>query len=295
MSSVAYGWTIVGVSLALLIAMTAAARTMARSARLQLGDNGRVLLVRLCGFAVGLVGAYRLVRQPGLPGGASLGRLEMLAPVFFGFCVLLASVLGELVLRRPRPGVVRIASIRPRRVRDYLPRWLTRLVASLVVALTVLLVATTLTASPDDLGRPGRWLTQTCETPAGVITSAGGPYPGSFYSVPLAGAVATCLVLAGFGLWRIVVRPRGVAPDGEGGDDLLRRWSARDVMAGLGVAIGGPLAGCGLFAAVKILGSPCATALGLALGWVSVGIALGAAVSVCVCLGVLLAGRRVEP
>ena len=105
---------------------------------------------------------------------------------------------------RPRHGPIRTAAVEVRRVGDYLPRRLGWAVAAAGGLLLVLVVATTAAGSPDDLGRAGRSLVRQC-TP-GIVESHG-PWPGLFYTGPLAVVVLAGLVLAGVALRAIVRRP----------------------------------------------------------------------------------------
>ena len=134
-------------------------------------------------------------------GSGALGRGLLLAAPVFGLCVLAGVVAGETSVRPP-DGPARVAAVEVRRVRDYLPRGLTRAVAAGAVLLLALLTVTTATGTPDDLGRPGRILLLRCSP---SLVQGHGPWPGSFYSVPLAAVVATGLIAAGAAL-RIVAR-----------------------------------------------------------------------------------------
>lgn len=70
---------------------------------------------------------------------------------------------------------------------------------------------------------------------------ATGPWPGSFYTLPLSGIVAFGLVIAYFSLRTIATRPRsGVDPDSVSFDDALRRRSARAVVGACGVIVSIP-------------------------------------------------------
>ncbi len=250
-----------------------------------------VTLVRWAGVVIGVGAAGLAVAQPGVAGGLSLGRAELLSPALFGGSVLVAGVIAETLVRAPRPVGVRRASLQPRMIRDYLPPRLTPLVGLATGLLAALLVVTTATASPDDQGRPGRWFTTACRTQDGLVSAASGPYPGSWFSLPLAIALLLCVTLAALGLRRVVARPRGVAPDGEAGDDALRRASSRTIVAGSGVAVAGSLSGCAAFTAAAVMGGTCATWLSVAAGVLLGLLAAGAAVLAAGCLTVVVAGR----
>lgn len=185
----------------------------------------------------------------------ALGRGLLLAAPAVGIGVLLGVLGGELAATGPS-GSVRQASLRPRRVVDYLPRALTTAVGAAGIALVVVLGITTTMASPDDLGRPGRWLAASTGPSTG---EARGPWPGSFYAAPLALVVAVGLLLAVLALVAVVRRPR---PGDAAGDDGDRARSAAAVIGGAGVLVALPLAGVSALAAMGLLGFSVAP-----LGW----------------------------
>jgi hypothetical protein len=67
-------------------------------------------------------------------GTGALGRGLLLAAPVFGLCVLAGVVAGEFTVR-PAAGPARAAVLEVRRVRDYLPRGLTRAVLGAAVGL----------------------------------------------------------------------------------------------------------------------------------------------------------------
>lgn len=183
--------------------------------------------------------------------GDTLGRGLMLAAPLFALSVLLGVIAGELGVPAPG-GPSRQVPLEVRRMRDYLPQPLVGAVTAAAALLASLLAVTTLSGSADDMGRAGRQLVRDC---AGGVTSAVGPWPGSFYSLPLAlvllvGAGATLLALR-----RIVQRPR----QGENLalDDLLRRQAAAGVTAAAGLLVAVPLAGVSGVTAIALLGHVC--------------------------------------
>jgi len=167
------------------------------------------------------------------------------------------------------------------------------LVAASALGLGALLVTTTLMGSADDQGRAGRNLSRMCSPERGA---SAGPWPGSFYSVPLGIAVVVGLVVAAVALRTIVLRPRsGSDPDLVAGDDNLRRRSAEAVTAATGVMVAASLSGVSLVAAGALMGFGCAPA-----SWTILGIALLAVGALMLlltawCLALLLAGRRLPP
>jgi hypothetical protein len=182
---------------------------------------------RLAGLGVG-IGVGIVAAQLDV-----LGRGLMLAVPLCALCVLVGVVIGELRITAPR-GPVRSAGLEVRRIRDYLPRRLTRVVAAATVLLVLVLGMTTAAGSPDDLGRAGRTLARQCSA---LVGTAVGPWPGSFYTAPLATVVLAGLVLAGV---------------------ALRRQAAESVVAGVGLLVAVPLAGVSFFAAQALSNVDCA-------------------------------------
>ena len=202
--------------------------------------EGRLVgLTRVVGVVVGFLASQAVAE------GNSNGTGPMLAPTVFGTCVLLAVVAGETLVRPRRDAGVRSASLGVRRLRDYVPRaWIP--VAVVVVLTAALLLLTTLTASPDPTDGTAR--TVSCER--GIYGSTAGPYPGSYYSGPLALGLLVVLVVAGLAARQVVLRPRG---QGDlGGDDALRRRSLRVVVAATGVAVGSSYVGVATTAAAAL-------------------------------------------
>lgn len=192
-----------------------------------------------------------------------LGRGTMLVPAVLGLSVVVGVGLGEAVVRPRRPEGLRTASLAPRRVADYVPRALTGAVAGLAILHLGTLALTTATASADDMGRAGRQIAAVC----GNIGSASGPYPGSFYSLPLALVLALIGLATAAALIAVVRRPRGYAPD-HVGDDALRVRSTTRVLAAAGAAVAASHAGIAFFAATALVGMPCHRAWMEPVGWV---------------------------
>jgi hypothetical protein len=241
---------------------------------------------RWAGLGVGIVVAVPMA------GVGPLGLGLELAPAVFGLCVIAGVVAGELATT-PRHEGVRTATLEIRTVGDYLPRRLSRLVAACTLGLGTLLVATTLMGSNDDMGRVGRSLERRCSADWGAGT---GPWPGLFYSVPLAIAVAVGLLGAGIALRTVVLRPRrGSTPELVAADDLLRRRSAEAVVAATGVMVATSLCGVALFAGRGLLGIDCGP-----LWWTVLGVALLAVAALMFllvggCLAQLLIGPGIRP
>ena len=200
---------------------------------------------RLAGLALGIGVAWFLFTRP----PAWLGLGQALAAPAFALCLLAGVILGEV---RPRPdGPHRTATLEVRDVGRYLPRALTRWLVVFAVTLAVLLVVTTAVGSPDDLGRPGRWLAVSCGP---ELSRAAGPWPGSFYSLPIALVVV-------LGLGAALMTARFVAgrraEDDPAGDEAARRRSTRVIVAAAGVLTAAPLAGSALLAGAAVRNVDC--------------------------------------
>ena len=204
------------------------------------------------GLAAGLVRA-----------SLDLGRGTMLVPAVLGLFAVAGVGLAETVVRPPRPTGLRSASLDSRRVADYLPRPLATAVAGTAVLHLATLALTTATASTDDVGRAGRRIAAQC----GNLGSAAGPYPGSFYSVPLALLVVFIGLIAAAALTAVVRRPRGFAPD-DVGDDVLRHRSTTRVLAAAGAAVAASQAGIAFFAGTALLRMTCQSGWMDPAGWV---------------------------
>lgn len=99
--------------------------------------------------------------------------------------------------------------------------------------------------NPDDRGRAGRWI---AADRCGGVSAPHGPWPGRYYTLPLAVAVALGLLVAARTLRRIVRRPRPGVLAEAALDDRARRGSAVAVVAARGVAVSPP-------AAVSLIGT----------------------------------------
>lgn len=202
----------------------------------------------------------------------ALGRGVLLAAPLFALFVVLGTLAAQL-RATSLTGSVRVADVGHRRIRDYVPVGLSRMVVAGAAVLTVMLVFTTALGSADDLGRAGRALTRRCNE---TTTGTHGPWAGVFYSLPLAIVVLIGIAAGLFTLHRVVRRPRPSNPhDVRTSDDALRRAHARVVVAALGVMITVPLIGVSVVTAVGLLGVNCGPPF-----WTTTGIALLALVPV---------------
>lgn len=222
-------------------------------------------------------------------GSGALGRGLLLAAPVFGLCVLAGVVAGETSVRPP-DGPARVAAVEVRRVRDYLPRGLTRAVAAGAVLLLALLAVTTATGTPDDLGRPGRILLLRCSS---SLVQDHGPWPGSFYSVPLAAVVATGLIAAGAALRIVARRPRtGADPRAVMADDAMRQRAARAITGACGILVAVPLAGTCLVTAGALLSFSCRPAWWTTAGWALLALLPAIVALISWCAAVLLTPAR---
>lgn len=247
-----------------------------------------VLTGRLLGFVIGLA-----VIVPVAVAG-QLGRGLMLVPAVFAAVQILGVLVGD-VIARDDARTVGVAGLEVRRVRDFLPQPLTWLVAVMAVALAGLLAWATAVASPDDLGRHGRALTYACTE--GCTYGRFGPWPGSYYSLPMTVALLSVGLFAALAVWVTVRRPRnGANADIVRTDDVMRRRSVESVVASMGIATAGSLAGVGVVAGSGLAISAGNAAFALqAAGWGVLATGLASLVPLVWCVVVLLLpGARVE-
>ena len=121
---------------------------------------------------------------------------------------------------------------------------------AVVLGISTALLAAML-APRGRLGVPGRpgprgpGYSRTCEVVLpdlgrSTLGSSRGPWPGSFYAVPLAVALVVLVVLVVLALRAIVSRPRPEL-DSHGLDTVLRRWSVGNVLTAATVTVLGTL------------------------------------------------------
>lgn len=225
----------------------------------------------------------------------ALGRVTALAPTVLGAGVLLGTIAGELTAR-PAVGIRRSAAVETRTLRSILPR-----LRAVVLGVSTTLLAAALAigaawGSSDDMGRAGRSFSESCtvldpDLGAVVVGSSRGPWPGSFYAVPLAVALVVLAGLVAMALRAIVNRARPDL-DSRGLDTVLRCWSVGNVLTAATVTVLGTLGPVALLMLSALSGARCDGGVArTAVAWTAgvVGpLATGAAVA-------LLAGLVLTP
>lgn len=171
--------------------------------------------------------------------GANLfgpGLAAAVAPAASAIVFLLAICLSELTIRRSETPT-RTAQVTARRVRDLLPRGPLALALLALALLGSVLVGGVMLGSADDLGRAGRSLSATCTDAAGTVTGnqSHGPWPGSYYAIPIAVAALIAIALSAITLAVISRRP-SPGTESTSLDLVLRQWSGRDVLHALALA-----------------------------------------------------------
>jgi len=260
---------------------SAAARPLARV-------RGRTVAWRLAGLGTGLIAAIALSTLP----AESLGLGVALAPPTFALCLLCGVIVGEVFVRAPA-GTTRRASIEIRSARAFLPRVMLRWVGGTGAVLLGFLAVTTLLGASDDRGRVGRAIAVRCGP---EVSAAATPWPGLYYSLPIAGAVVVGVAVAALAARVVAQRPRPQADEpGHIVDDTLRRASGRTIVAAVGVLVAAPLAGSAAFAGVALQTVGCGpTAMRLA-GLACIGLAGAATLAAAAFAAtILLPGERTD-
>ncbi|KRE63433.1 hypothetical protein [Nostocoides sp. Soil756] len=284
--------------LSLPIALVAFVVALARRHLVTVGVNEHAEVVRIArharawrvgGLLAGLVAAA-LALTVGQSVDA-LGRLVALAPALLGIGVLLGTIVGELTAR-PRVGVRRTAVVETRTVRGILPPVRTALVGVAGVLLAGALALGAAWGGPDDLQRAGRSFTQRCRVMVdGALVSAWssrGPWPGSFYAVPLAAALGVAALLVLAALVAVTRRPRP-QPESLGLDSMLRRWSAGTILTAALFTVLGTLGPVAVLIAAGLQPGECPMSVTQAVvRWVALAVGPVALVAGAAALGALL-------
>lgn len=233
------------------------------------------IISRLLGLVAGVVAV------PALSSPIGLGRGLVLVPTTFATAQILGVLVAEVTTRRDARRVG-TASLEVRRVRDYLPRPLviTTLVVGLI--LSAVIAWSTSVASPDDAGRVGRaMMVYSCSPDCSY--GSFGPWPGSFYTAPLAFGLAAMSVLAVATLFLVVRRPRnGAEAVLVVVDDAIRRQAASAVVAAALLGLAGSLTGIALTAGPSLLqyGDQLSQEFSV-IGWLLIGLGVLALAAVC--------------
>lgn len=220
----------------------------------------------------------------------ALGRLGALAPAALGAGVLLGTVVGEL-RARPALGTRREAVVETRTVRALLPPVRTGLLAASTVLLVGTLGVGAAWGGPDGMGRAGRAFVEECRQVVdgeSVLTSSSqGPWPGTFYAVPLALALAVLALLVAAALVAVARRPRPPLAS-LGLDTTLRRWSVGTILTATTFAVLGTLAPVLTLMALPLVDASCPTAVTRVAGPVALVLGPLALVGTAAALGALL-------
>ena len=205
---------------------------------------------RWVGLAVGIpLGLATIPIGRGAP-------LAFASPLVTGLVTVIAILIGQQLFYS-RARTEGSAGVETRRVRDYLPTRPLFWTSVATVALLVTTMFTTLAASPDDGGRPGRALTSVWMDPLWEADEAGAlqrtdvphvgtvsPFPGSFYTLAIIVGLALLVAIAAAALVLTARRPRnGADPELVRVDDALRRITAEGIVAASGMGVAGSLLG----------------------------------------------------
>lgn len=274
---------------ALVLALTVAVRVFLRAARpLTLGralcETPRLAALartdrwlRWGSIAVG--SALGVLLAAALP----LGRGLALAPVVLG-TVLVAGILLSQLIHKRAAVTAGAGTLERRTLSQYLSAPLIALTAFALTLLAAVLVLGTALASPDDFG-----LYRTVTLIMRDGSASAGPFPGSYYSVPVAICAVLMLACAVAAARVVVNRPRATHDVRERIlDDQVRRRSLDGVASAMIGAAGAQAMALATFAAIALRhigsvapGVDTAGSVPTNLSWVALGAAVvGAALMV---------------
>lgn len=165
-----------------------------------------------------------------------LGLGVFLAPTAFAgiqiLAILVAGVFSHNAARTPGVSGLEVRGVQP-----YLPKGLTILVGSVTSILLGAIAWTTAVGTPDSLGNAGRSFSYLSPCDFEKCENSFGPWPGSFYSIPLVTLLAVVLALAVIAVIVTVRRPRNASdPEIVRVDDFVRARAVESVIAALGLA-----------------------------------------------------------
>ncbi|SEE96159.1 hypothetical protein [Ruania alba] len=166
------------------------------------------------------------------------GQGLALAPVVVAIVWVLGGIAAEMVTRSAlRDGG---AALEVRSLRRYVPR---RGTVLLGLSVALLVTAATITTLMADSG--GRSLSYSCGTNCWADRS---PWPGEFYTAPLAVAFVVLLALVTTNIWLAVSRPRGRLDDADAAaDDATRTAAVAAALAVVALATAATAAGLAIF------------------------------------------------
>lgn len=245
----------------------------------------RLLAIRL----VALVIAFATAALTSVTG--ELGQGLAMAPATFAVVLVTGVMFGEFVVRVPGAlGGSHGVPVLPnrRRLVDYVPRGTFALVLLGGLATAAFLTWTSSVAVPDDAGLAGRaWQ---------GADGLGTPFPGSYYTGPIAGGIMLLVAMVVTSLL-VVARRLRIEGDAEVQrlDDLLRLRTCEGALASAGVGLGATLAGSAAVAAERMLTlpvDPSATSLAPWVAWLLM--VAGAAMAVWGLAAFLVPGSRQE-
>jgi hypothetical protein len=176
------------------------------------------------------------------------------------FCLVMAAgSLATEFLVRPVAAPRRRATLAARHYLQYVDRPQLIAVCALFGVAVGFLTTASFFGSPDDKGRPGRFLKLPALDPDPRHGGWSTLWPGAYYSLPLLAALGVTLLVTAVALRRIAARPRAVDADGVADpvvvDERARRRAATVVLAAVGVAAAAALCGAGMVAASGLAGA----------------------------------------
>ena len=195
-----------------------------------------------------------------------LGRFALTGPAVASMVMIASILVGQHLVRRAAqtPGV---AGLERRSWSDYPPRRAVFAAAAMLVLVALVAAYTTLAAAPDDLGRAGRALRTVCSswfegtTTEQYTAHMSSPFPGSFYTAPMAVVLGALVLVAVVALMLVGRRPRN-GSDAElvRVDDALRRITAEGIVASAGLGVAGSLVALAASAYPQFGKAACASA-----------------------------------
>lgn len=238
---------LIGAALLVLVLAVLAGRLGAQ----RTGTHPGALAARWAGIlaAGALLGVVLALTGRGIPatGRLAYGGLLSITPCLVAALLILAVILGEQTMPAPRARH-RYGLLAHRSVSTMVPRLpLAAVLGVLLVLLVHGIWATAVASGCAD----GRCLERSgVDAEGNLVTSVSSPFPGAWYTVPTALALAVLLLLAALAI-AVIVRRR---PSDDPADALLRRRCATSVMGAVLLALGMTLVGHAGAAGLRIDG-----------------------------------------